>query len=332
MLDVQNNNEIRSYSCPNCYLCGTSGNLLYQGLKDRLFGVSGEWDLKRCPNPECGLVWLDPMPLEEDLEKAYQAYYTHGTENIKKNIVKRLFRRMFILVTKDIPSYLLGIKPEEKQHESMYLAELDPGKLLDVGCGSGRFLNHMQQKGWEVEGIDFDDKAVEYARTKYGVNIHIGNLENVRYEDNTFDAITMHHVIEHISDPVELLQECYRILKPGGTLVAVTPNINSWGHEKFGADWRGLEPPRHIYLFGLNTLRECANKAEFYKVNTWTTTAHSISTISANLYLKKNGYLPKSKINIVIFFNALILRYYLFFLNKKENSVGEYVVLKASKV
>lgn len=68
---------IRTRPYPNCYLCSTLGKPLYQGLKDCLFGAAGEWNLKKCPNPECGLVWLDPMPIEEDIHKAYQNYYTH---------------------------------------------------------------------------------------------------------------------------------------------------------------------------------------------------------------------------------------------------------------
>src|SRR5690348_6884927 len=69
--------EIRSRSCPNCYLCKASGKLLYEGLTDRLFDAPGSWSLKLCPNPSCGLIWLDPMPIESDIAKAYERYYTH---------------------------------------------------------------------------------------------------------------------------------------------------------------------------------------------------------------------------------------------------------------
>src|SRR5208283_2932444 len=69
--------EIRSFPCPKCYLCGADGEPLYAGLRDRLFNAPGEWGLKRCPNSECGLVWLDPMPLEEDIGIAYESYFTH---------------------------------------------------------------------------------------------------------------------------------------------------------------------------------------------------------------------------------------------------------------
>src|SRR6267143_4650388 len=68
---------IKTFSCATCYVCGSQGNPLYRGMKETLFGASGEWDLKQCPSPNCGLVWLDPMPCPEDINRAYAFYYTH---------------------------------------------------------------------------------------------------------------------------------------------------------------------------------------------------------------------------------------------------------------
>jgi hypothetical protein len=68
---------IRSEPCPRCYLCQTAGEMLYEGMRDRLFGAPGEWNLRRCPNRDCGLLRLDPMPLEADIGKAYADYFTH---------------------------------------------------------------------------------------------------------------------------------------------------------------------------------------------------------------------------------------------------------------
>jgi hypothetical protein len=68
---------IRSEPCPECDICGASGNLLYDGLNDQLFGAPGKWNLKRCSNADCGLLRLDPMPLQSDIGLAYNSYYTH---------------------------------------------------------------------------------------------------------------------------------------------------------------------------------------------------------------------------------------------------------------
>jgi SAM-dependent methyltransferase len=123
-------------------------------------------------------------------------------------------------------------------------------------------LQSLKELGWQVEGVDFDPAAVQRARTK-GLNVHLGTLEDQRFADNTFDAITMSHVIEHVHRPIALFQECHRLLRPGGRLVVVTPNASSWGHRRYGAGWRGLEPPRHLHIFTLSSLAAICARAGF---------------------------------------------------------------------
>ena len=147
MMETKDGNEIRTYSCSKCYLCGNEGKLLYGSLKDRLFGSPGEWNLKKCTNSECGLVWLDPMPLEEDIGKAYQNYYTHEIDHTKQNVLWILFRKLYHSV-KIIPSHFLGLRKEESRLNNMYLDDIRPGKLLEVGFGNGKFLNKMRLDGW----------------------------------------------------------------------------------------------------------------------------------------------------------------------------------------
>jgi 2-polyprenyl-3-methyl-5-hydroxy-6-metoxy-1,4-benzoquinol methylase len=334
-METKDDNEIRTYSCSKCYLCGNEGKLLYGSLKDRLFGAPGEWNLKKCTNSECGLVWLDPMPLEEDIGKAYRSYYTHDDNYVKKKSSIWLLLRVIYRAVTTIPSHILGIKAEEFQLSRMYLNKVKPCRLLEIGCGSGEFLSHMQQSGWDVEGIDFDAKAVENVREKYGINARVGSLENFRYAEKSFDAITMNHVIEHVHDPVSLLQECYRILKPGGYLVLVTPNINSFGHQKFKTNWRGLEPPRHIHIFSQATLRQCANKSGFEKIETWTAAARSLSIFNGSFDMQKFGYHSMNKpVNKFHMIKSLILYYREYILLKifKINpELGEEAVLFAQK-
>jgi len=71
-------NSIRTRPVPNCFLCGTTGEALYSGMSDRNYAAPGIWSERKCPKPECGLIWLDPQPTEEDIGKAYQTYYTHN--------------------------------------------------------------------------------------------------------------------------------------------------------------------------------------------------------------------------------------------------------------
>ena len=334
MLDLENNNQINNDACPNCYLCGSSGELLYQKLQDCLFGAPGEWNLKKCPNSECGLVWLDPMPVEEDIAKAYQTYYTHEIDNSQKSFIRLILSNIYNTAS-IVPWYLLDLKAQEVQLNTMYLANTRTGKLLDVGCGSGKFLNNMRLTGWEVEGVDFDPKAVELARTKYSINAHLGSLESIRFADNSFDAITMSHVVEHVFNPVALLQECYRILKPGGKLIALTPNINSWGHQKFKNNWRGLEPPRHFHLFSQITLRKCASKAGFNKNYTCTLSVRSLYWFSASYDIQKfkkwKSKKKENEINLLKSLQSLSDYYLACILSKMNHDLGEELILIAEK-
>jgi len=124
--------------------------------------------------------------------------------------------------------------------------------LLDVGCGSGDFLEKVRLAGWDVSGVDVDDKAVSNARKK-GLNIRHGDIGACR--ETNFDAITLSHVIEHVHDPLALLRGAHARLKPGGCLYIETPNLESVGHRRFGRNWRGLEPPRHLVILSSGSLR-----------------------------------------------------------------------------
>lgn len=276
--------QIRTRQNPDCHVCGAKGELLYQQLQDRLFGALGEWDLKKCPNPQCGLVWLDPMPIEEDIGKAYRIYYTHQDNSLPPStLLRRAYRRVKAgyLAGKygyqientskliQLLGWILYLHPGRRASldaSVFYLTAQHGGRLLEVGCGSGVTLKGMQVLGWDVEGVDFDINSVRNARSK-GLTVRHGDLVGQQYQNNTFDVIVMSHVIEHVPDPLRLLHECYRILKQGGQLVVLTPNVNSIGHRIYGANWRGLEPPRHLHLFNVSSLTNLALRSKFNDVS-----------------------------------------------------------------
>lgn len=274
--------EIRTSPSPRCYLCQSEGRILYQGLRDRLFSAPGEWTLKECQNAECGLVWLDPVPLPEDIGKAYAHYYTHGTPE------KRI-QGYFSRVVNGIVRRVLVTVKERHPIASMYLGGMKPGRLLEVGCGEGTFLNRLRHRGWDVDGVDFDAKAVKRAEEAYGIRVHMGDLESAAFPEACFDAVVMNHVIEHVYDPVALLRECRRILRPGGRLVVVTPNVQSWGHGRFGQFWRGLEPPRHIHLFSRPSLLRCAQEAGYDKRKVVTTAINASVILRGSLDILHHG-------------------------------------------
>ena len=142
------------------------------------------------------------------------------------------------------------IRRTEADAQVRFLSAIPAGRLLDVGCGSGEWLLEMRDRGWPVQGIDFDENAVNVAKSR-GLQVECGSLEQHGLPADFFDAITLSHVIEHVPDPFQTLRECTRVLKPGGRLVLFTPNCGSLGHRFFKNHWRGLEPPRHLHLFSM---------------------------------------------------------------------------------
>lgn len=326
--------------CPDCYLCGTPGRELYTGLLDMVFAIPGSWTLKQCPNTACNLVWLDPVPLEEEILKAYRNYYTHGS-NGPSDLFYQVGHQIYSLVDDPI-ARLTGIRESRNQLSIMHLSnEVAPGRLLEIGCGSGEFLMRMQALGWEVQGVDFDALAVTHCK-QLGLDVECGDLQSVRYPSNHFDAITMNHVIEHLFDPRETLKECRRVLKPGGRLVVVTPNPLSRGHRQFGASWRGLEPPRHIHLFSPDNLRKLADDAGLSNVETYSTAAHAeiiwngslvIQEMTRNRNDQKRKNIPIGVFSRVRrFASALVAQYREHHALDRHPAEGEESVLVAHKM
>jgi 2-polyprenyl-3-methyl-5-hydroxy-6-metoxy-1,4-benzoquinol methylase len=275
--------EIRSRPVTRCRLCENAGKEMYTALSDRFFGAPGRWNFTRCVNPACGLWWLDPMPLAEDLPKAYETYCTHTDELSSPSVRRRLERvALRTMLT------LMGIDREREQSRSLYLDQTPPGRLLEIGCGAGARLARLRNRGWDVVGQEVDSIAAEVARKTYDLTVVVAPVESAGFSENSFDAVATNHVIEHVIDPVKMLTESYRLLRPGGNLIVVTPNVDSYLHRHFGVCWRALDPPRHLHLFCPRTLRQAAECAGFRDVHCRTSAANAFSVATGSLFLKRN--------------------------------------------
>jgi 2-polyprenyl-3-methyl-5-hydroxy-6-metoxy-1,4-benzoquinol methylase len=154
----------------------------------------------------------------------------------------------------------MGLFARARALDVLCLPASETGTLLDVGCGSGEFIERMHALGWEVAGVDPDPRAVAFA-VRRERRVFEGTIADVP-PDLRYDVIVLSHVIEHVPDPVALLRECGRRLRQSSSrIVVTTPNVKSLGHRWFGKYWRGLEVPRHLQLFSPETLAECVKRA-----------------------------------------------------------------------
>jgi SAM-dependent methyltransferase len=300
---------IRTHPVTRCPACGGSGQVRYTNLQDRAYGVAGAWQIMDCS--KCASGWLSPAPVPQDLAECYvESYYTHerpeaATLGRSAKIV--LLRRLALSARKGY----VGLKPAVPFSSALgsILARIPPvwsracfgdpdllpsfkkgGRLLEIGCGSGRFLSITQLLGWQVCGIEPDPAAAAVARELVGCEMHIGTIEDAQFDREHFDAIVSSHAIEHAYDPRSFVAQAGRLLAPGGVMTVLTPNFGSVAHKLFGRDWYGLDPPRHMCLFTAKSLRNLfVSSGLFQHVRVKTITRASGNAIQRRRAVRATG-------------------------------------------
>jgi 2-polyprenyl-3-methyl-5-hydroxy-6-metoxy-1,4-benzoquinol methylase len=284
--------------CPLCQ-CKKS-SIIFDSLTDMMmFKSIDKWILNKCS--ECAVAYLSPRPNKKSIHKAYAKYYTHeeGSNTFKKgsvsvfiNYVKRVVYNVKYKREYQFKEYILYLiivilYPVHLFLDAKIRHIIPPTnnktRLLDIGCGNGDFLVFAKNLGWEVMGLDVDKDAVNTALSN-GLDVKLGGIESLN-KDDMFDMITLNHVIEHVYNPVELIQECYKHLNPGGRLWLETPNINSIGLNIYKKYWRGLEPPRHLMLYNAHTLSLLLSNVGFIDISQKT---HGLSGVYMGLQSEKN--------------------------------------------
>lgn len=274
--------DLEALSC--CPVCGGTGaDKMYEGLYDFVFSAPGYWTLWRCK--DCQAAYLNPRPTATSIGLAYKNYFTHESAEFVGNTSRKLLQLFKHSLRNSYINHKLGhtLRPSvpggwatvapvrtltrRALHHVRHLSRPVVGKnrLLDVGCGNGNFLNVARTLGYEAYGLEMDPRAVEVARG-HGLDVTRGMFPGSCLPYNSFDYITLRHVIEHLYDPVGALVEAFSLLREGGRVWVHTPNINSNGHRQFGAAWRGLEPPRHLVLFNYQSLLRVMCAAGFKQV------------------------------------------------------------------
>ena len=229
----------------NCPVCGATELELFLAGKD-YFLTTESFEIVKCSN--CGFRFTNPRPGAGELGKYYEStdYISHS--DIRKGL--------FASVYQQVRKYTLGRK-------RAMISKFQPGgELLDIGCATGQFLNYMSEYGWNVTGIEPDEKTRTRAISEYGLKVlPEEGLNTIR--NGTFDLITMWHVLEHVSDLNGRMEQLRNLLKPQGTLIIAVPNCDAYDAGKYGAFWAGYDLPRHLYHFTKSDMKLLAEKHGF---------------------------------------------------------------------
>lgn len=231
----------------NCWCCGGADIKKVFDCKD--YTVSNEnFEIWQCNS--CTFRFTQNVPDASAITDYYKSAQYVSHSDTKTGLVNRLYHyvRSFTLTTK-----LQLIRK---------VTELTHGSLLDVGAGTGAFAFKMQQAGWEVTGLEPDEIARANALKKYKLRLEeLSYLNN--FHNDTFDVITLWHVLEHVHDLHGYLEAFGKIIKPSGRLVIAVPNHPSYDSGFYQQYWAAYDVPRHLYHFSPKSMEILLKKRGF---------------------------------------------------------------------
>jgi len=203
------------------------------------------WTVFRCA--ACTNGFLAPLSPAEPLAETAD-WFLRIPE--KRGILRRRWRA----VGKAWKRLLYGGEFEAQKLRRV-LRWRDGGRLLDVGCAKGEFLT-VARRHFEVQGVEVSPTALTQARATLGDRVFAGELLEANFPGETFDVITLFSTVEHLQDPLAVLQECRRLLREGGILVVKTPNFSSLNRHVLRSAWSGYKLPEHRFFFSPGGIRD----------------------------------------------------------------------------
>lgn len=260
----------------NCVICGSSDCGIFP---NRFFKNT----LLRCK--KCGLIFVGRRPEPAELKKIYgRSYFKNADSNSigyedypadKPNIVKTFEKRL-------------------KNIEKLYPGK---GKILDLGCATGFFLEVAENRGWTPYGVEISDYAGDMAKKRFGDRIFQSVFDRALPNSGFFDIITMWDYIEHIPNPGRELNRAWQLLKKGGMLVLSTPDADSLTHKIFRDRWMGYKDQEHLYYFSGKNLKILLEKTGFEILKSEKTGKY----VSFALFAKRLGLYNKFLADILKF-------------------------------
>jgi 2-polyprenyl-3-methyl-5-hydroxy-6-metoxy-1,4-benzoquinol methylase len=206
-----------------------------------LFRVSG-FTVHRCAT--CGGGFVSPLPGASDLQMLYDdeygADYMSGPMHEQASAAARYTQ---------VNGTLRSLLPR--------ILDRPDRRVLDVGCGSGRFLACLRDSGWTATGVEISPRLMEFARQQLALDVEPVDFLRMQAGQG-YDLVTMFHIIEHFADPNAAIRKACAVLRRGGALFVETPNWEGLGARLAGYRWSSMIPPKHVVFFGPRSLRRLA--------------------------------------------------------------------------
>lgn len=227
-----------------CPVCNSGDISHYLRCRDHFLSRE-DFDLYKCSS--CGFIFTQDHPDEENSGKYYESdeYASHNNNKGISGILYNASREIMLGKKLRLIRKVTGLKT---------------GRLLDIGSGSGHFLSGMKNAGWDTLGIEINEKARKQSVAKFCLEVLEPHLIST-LEKESFDCITLWHVLEHFHDPFAFANEIRHLLKPGGVCIAALPNCSSHDAAHFAAYWAAYDVPRHLWHFNSDTFRKFSAKA-----------------------------------------------------------------------
>jgi len=232
-----------------CNLCGFDDAKFILRARSRITNEGKKYfKLVKCER--CNLVYLNPRPEKGEIKKYYPPWY-HSRAQAK--------------VTDITKTKLWGIPWREAMRNKAepILRYKKKGRILDIGCGDGSLLKFLKDSGWQTYGAELQDSSSSYARDVLGLTVFSGRFSEANYPQNSFDVITLFHVLEHLPDPSGTIKKARMLLRKDGLLFIEVPNFNSFEAKIFKSKWVGISAPLHLYHFTPRTLQMILKRTRF---------------------------------------------------------------------